>query len=477
MQPETHHFREKSKRAAQDAELQDALGGLATGFVTRREEAIAKCPDFEALRDRGRDIRSRTFANLETHLLTFEKNAQRAGTQVHWAETGDEACAIAAKICQDAKAQSIVKGKSMVSEEIGLNAHLETSGFEVVETDLGEYLLQLRKETPSHIIAPAIHLSEQKARNTFLRSHDTLDPNRKLDTPETIVGEARTLLRKKFLNADVGITGANFLIAETGSAVVVTNEGNGDLTATLPKVHIIITSVDKVVPTLGDTSVLLRLLARSATGQAMTAYTSVFTGPKHAADLDGPASCHIILVDSGRSEILASEAAEVLNCIRCGACLNHCPIYATIGGHSYGWVYPGPIGAALNPGLLGVAKTRDLPHASTLCGRCEEVCPVKIPLPKLLRQWRAKDFAHGQTSSTKLAITTWGWLAKRPKLYASAAKLIAWALLSRRGAHHALPLAKRWTTHRDFPSTQGRTFQSQWKAHEKEIKKKRRGRL
>lgn len=470
MHPETHHFSERSKRAAQDKDLQDALEGLATGFVARRKDAIADCAHFEALRNQGRDIRTRTCADLERHLLSFEAKAEQAGSRIHWAETGDDACAIVEKICRDAEAQSIVKGKSMVSEEIGLNAHLEASGYAVVETDLGEYLLQLRGETPSHIIAPAIHLSEHQARATFLKSHDTLNPKRDLGTPETIVGEARALMRDKFLNADVGITGANFLIAETGSAVVVTNEGNGDLSATLPKVHIIVTSLDKVVPTLGETSILLQLLARSATGQAMTAYTTLFTGPRHSTDLDGPDACHIIIVDNGRSDILASDAAEVLNCIRCGACLNHCPIYTTVGGHSYGWVYPGPIGAALNPALLDLASTRDLPDASTLCGRCEEVCPVKIPLPKLLRQWRAKDYARRQTSRKKLAVMAWAWMAKRPTLYALWASVIARALKSRHGAHHTVPLAKGWTTHRDFPASEGQTFQAQWRRAKKKAR-------
>ena len=470
MQSDTHHFRVNSKRAAQDQDLQDALKGLATGFVARRKQAISDCPEFEGLRTQGREIRNRTFADLEHHLLRFEAHAQNAGSQVHWAETGAEACTLAEKICQEANATSIVKGKSMVSEEIGLNAHLETAGYEVIETDLGEYLLQLRGETPSHIIAPAIHLTEHKARATFLKSHGALNPDRDLGSPEKIVGEARALMRGKFLKADVGITGANFLIAETGSAVVVTNEGNGDLTATLPKVHIIITSLDKVVPTLGDTSILLQLLARSATGQAMTAYTTLFTGPKQTHDLDGPNACHIIIVDNGRSEILSSDAAEVLNCIRCGACLNHCPIYTAVGGHSYGWVYPGPIGAALNPALLDVATTRDLPHASTLCGRCEEVCPVKIPLPKLLRQWRVKDFARGQSTPTKFALARWAWLAKRPKLYALWARLAARALSSRHGAHRWVPFAKGWTAHRDLPASEGRTFQAQWRQTKKKAR-------
>ena len=462
MRSQTQHFRTQSKRAASDSKLQAALTGLATGFVARRKGAIASCPEFEALREQGRQIRNDTFAALDEHLLAFETQAQSAGSVVHWAESGGDACVIASEICAGVAAKTIVKGKSMVSEEIGLNAHLESQGFEVVETDLGEYLLQVRNETPSHIIAPAIHLTESNARETFLKTHDTLDPNRDLNTPEQIVGEARNILREKFLLADVGITGANFLISETGSAVVVTNEGNGDLSATLPKVHIVIASIDKVVPTLADASVLLQLLARSATGQAMTAYTSLFTGPRGSRDLDGPEASHIIIVDNGRSNLLASEAAEVLNCIRCGACLNHCPIYTNVGGHSYGWVYPGPIGAALNPGLLGIRQTRDLPHASTLCGRCEDVCPVKIPLPKLLRQWRAEDFSTGTASPYRLAIRMWASLAKRPKLYALWARAMARVLRTRSGAHRSLLLANGWTKHRDFPSSQGATFRDQW---------------
>ncbi|MCH9765184.1 MAG: iron-sulfur cluster-binding protein [Alphaproteobacteria bacterium] len=463
MQPETQNFRRAAAAAAKDEALQTALDGLATGFVARRADAVANCPEFEALREQGRHIRQATFQALDAHLLAFERAAKESGSTLHWAETAGDACRIIEEICTAASAKVIAKGKSMVSEEVGLNDHLHAAGFQVFETDLGEYLIQMRGETPSHIIAPAIHLNETQARDSFLAYHHNLDPQRPLNTPEDIVGEARQVLRQTFLTADVGITGANFLIAETGSAVVVTNEGNGDLCATLPKVHIIIAAIDKIVPTLAETSVLLQLLARSATGQTMTAYTSLFTGPKQPDDLDGPDACHIVIVDNGRSELLASDAREVLSCIRCGACLNHCPVYSNVGGHAYGWVYPGPIGAALNPGLLGIDQARDLPLASTLCGRCEDVCPVKIPLPKLLRQWRAADFAQQHTSLYKFAISLWVWLARHPNLYAVWAKAVARFLHRSKGAHRALPFVGGWTQHRDFPSSQGKTFQHQWR--------------
>lgn len=461
MQPETDKFRTRAAHATQDAALQKSLRTLADGFVAARATAVADI-DFEDLRTKGQAIRQKTLANLADHLTQFEKSALAAGSQVHWAASGDDACAMIAGICADIKARSVVKGKSMVSEEIALNAALEHHGFEVTETDLGEYLLQIRGDVPSHIVAPAIHLSKEDARDTFTAAHDTLDPDRALETAEDIVAEARAILREKFLKADVGITGANFLIAETGSAVVVTNEGNGDLTATLPRVHIIVAGIEKVVPTLADTDVLLRLLARSATGQKMTAYTSLFTGPKRRNDEDGPDTCHVVLVDNGRSELLGSPAHAVLGCIRCGACLNHCPIYAHIGGHAYGWVYPGPIGAILNPGLLGAGAARDLPRASSLCGRCEAVCPVKIPIPKILRHWRAVDFQTSRPRRFKIALSLWGWLARRPGLYRVWARIAARALTTARGHHGSLPIARGWTAYRDMPSAQRRTFQDQW---------------
>ena len=297
-------------------------------------------------------------------------------------------------ICRAVGAKTVTKGKSMIGEEIALNDHLEANGITPVETDLGEYIIQLRHEPPSHIIAPAIHLMKEQVAETFRAAHTDLDPARPLDRGARSCATRRArVLRPQFLAADVGITGANFLIAETGSSIIVTNEGNGDLTQTLPRVHIVLASIEKIVPTLEDAATLLRLLARSATGQEFSSYTTFSTGPRRPGDLDGPEQYHVVLLDNGRSAMLGSEFQEMLRCIRCAACLNHCPVYAAVGGHAYGWVYPGPMGAVLTPALIGVDEAGHLPNASTFCGRCESVCPVKIPLPKMMRHWREREFA------------------------------------------------------------------------------------
>jgi L-lactate dehydrogenase complex protein LldF len=358
----------------------------------------------------------------------------------------------------------------MVSEEIGLNAHLEAAGgIEVVETDLGEYLVQIRKETPSHIIAPAIHLTQDQVEADFRAKHTHLPKSRVLTEPAQLVDEARTILREKFITADVGITGANFLVAETGSTIIVTNEGNGDLTQSLAKTHVVITSIEKLVPTLEDVSTILRLLARSATGQEFSTYTTFSTGPRRASDPDGPVNYHVVILDNGRSELLGTEFQEVLRCIRCGACMNHCPVYNAVGGHAYGWVYPGPIGAVLNPAIIGIKEAANLPNASTFCGRCEQVCPMKIPLPKLMRKWRETEFESGDVSvSYRTGLKAWAFFAKRPRLYHLATRLGAatlGALGRRKGRFSHLPLASGWTRHRDMPAPQGRTFQQLWAEH------------
>ncbi|MFM1816798.1 MAG: putative oxidoreductase subunit with NAD(P)-binding domain and ferridoxin-like domain, partial [Pseudomonadota bacterium] len=351
MEPATEEFRARAQQALADKRLQTALGGLRGGLVAQRTAARQRLPEFDAYRTTARDIRDRTLAQLDHHLETWERNAVAAGAKVHWAATAESARETVLAICKAAGARTIAKGKSMITEEIGLNAHLEAAGLEVVETDLGEYLVQIRGETPSHIIAPAIHLTPADVEADFRRHHPELPQERVLDTPAAMVAEARHVMRDAFARADVGITGANFLVAETGSSLIVTNEGNGDLAQSLARVHIVVASIDKVVATLADLSVLLRLLARSATGQECTTYTTLSTGPRRGGDPDGPEAYHVVVLDNDRSALLGTELREALRCIRCGACMNHCPVYEAVGGHAYGWVYPGPIGAVMTPAL------------------------------------------------------------------------------------------------------------------------------
>ncbi|RYE75628.1 MAG: lactate utilization protein, partial [Hyphomicrobiales bacterium] len=332
-------------------------------------------------------------------------------------------------------------------------------------TDLGEYIIQLRGEHPSHIIAPAVHLTREQVEADFRRVHTHLDPLRNLTEPVTLLSEARTILRQKYAEADIGVTGANFLIAETGSSVIVTNEGNGDLTQLLGKCHVVFASIEKMVPTLEDTAQILRVLARSATGQESTVYATFSTGPKRAADVDGPEEYHVILLDNGRSAMLGTEFEDMLRCIRCGACMNHCPVYHAVGGHTYGSVYPGPMGAVLTPGLSGIDKAGNLPNASTFCGRCEAVCPMHIPLPKMMRHWREKEFEqHLQPKVARSGLGVWAFTARRPALYRTLVSfgmpiLSAMAGAKRRFA--ALPLAGGWTKWRDLPAPEGRTFLQQ----------------
>jgi L-lactate dehydrogenase complex protein LldF len=459
-------FKQNSRRALADAGLQKALGFMREGFQARRLQAVQRLPEFEALRNVARDIKNHTLAYLDFYLETFERKAIEAGGKVHWCRTPAEARATILKICRDRGAKTVTKGKSMIAEEIALNDFLEANDIEPVETDLGEYIIQLRREPPSHIIAPAVHLTKEHVTEAFLESHKHLDPTRNIAEPRALLDEARAILRPKFLAADVGITGANFLIAESGSSIIVTNEGNGDLTQIVPKVHIVLASLEKVVPSFEDAAAILRLLARSATGQEFSVYTTVSTGPKRREDPDGPDEFHVVLLDNGRSAILGTEFQDMLRCIRCSACLNHCPVYATVGGHAYGWVYPGPMGSVLTPTLVGIDKAGHLPNASTFCGKCESVCPMKIPLPKMMRHWREREFERKLSSgSMRRGLALWAFFAKRPKLYRQATRL-AMAVLGAFGRAHGrfgrLPLAGGWTAGREFPAPQGKTFHALW---------------
>jgi L-lactate dehydrogenase complex protein LldF len=466
MQPTSRSFPANARAGLADPVLQSALGLARSGFPLRRQQAIARLPEFEALREAGRAIKDHTLAHLDFYLELYERNVSAAGGRVHWARTAAEAREAVLQICRSVGAKIVTKGKSMVAEEIALNDCLEANGITPVETDLGEYIIQLRHEPPSHIIAPAIHLMKEQVADAFRAAHRALDPDRPLADPRALCDEARTMLRPQFLAADVGITGANFLVAETGSSIIVTNEGNGDLTQTLPRVHIVVASLEKVVPTLEDAATLLRLLARSATGQEFSSYTTLSTGPRRPGDLDGPEQYHVVLLDNGRSELLGGDFQDMLRCLRCAACLNHCPIYAAVGGHAYGWVYPGPMGAVLTPALVGLGEAGHLPNASTFCGRCEDVCPVKIPLPRMMRHWREREFA-GRLSPPvyRAGLRLWARLARHPALYHAAAgiagRLLGWAG-RRRGRFRSLPFAAGWTAMRDLPAPQGRSFHRLW---------------
>jgi L-lactate dehydrogenase complex protein LldF len=446
--------------------LQRALSLMQSGFPERRRLAVKRLPEFESLREIGKLIKDHTLEHLDFYLELFEAKVLASGGQVHWARTPEEARAAVLEICRSVDAKIVTKGKSMIAEEIGLNEYLEQNGITPVETDLGEYIIQLRHEPPSHLIAPAIHLMKEQVADTFRAEHRSLDSERSLAEARQLCDEARAVLRPCFLAADVGITGANFLVAETGSSIIVTNEGNGDLTQTLPRVHIVITSIEKLVPTLEDAATLLRLLARSATGQEFSAYTTMSTGPRRPGDLDGPEQYHVVLLDNGRSALLGGEFQDMLRCIRCSACMNHCPVYAAVGGHAYGWVYSGPMGAVLTPSLLGIAEAGHLPGASTFCGRCESVCPVKIPLPKMMRHWREREFSQRLSPPVyRAGLSLWAWAARRPALYhvlvELASRTLGW-LGRGRGRFRSLPLANGWTAVRDMPAPEGRSFHSLW---------------
>ena len=455
-------FKRNAREALASPGLQKALALSKPTFQARRANAVANLPEFEQLRETAKGIKNHTLANLDFYLDAFAANVERAGGTVHWCSTADEAREAVLRICRDAGARTVTKGKSMISEELAINDHLERHGIQPIETDLGEYIIQLRHEHPSHIIAPAFHLNREDWEAQFRISHTDLPADRVFSERRDILTEARTKLRERFLAADVGITGANFLVAETGSSVIVTNEGNGDLTQTLPRVHIALASIEKVVPTLEDATSLLRVLARSATGQDFSVYTTFSTGTRRPGDLDGQQEYHVVIVDNGRSAMLGTDFQEMLRCIRCAACMNHCPVYGAIGGHAYGWVYPGPMGSVLTPSLIGVDKSGHLPNASTFCGKCESVCPVKIPLPKLMRHWREREFErHLTPQGIRSNLALWGWFARRPGMYRMATRvaMAALGLLGRRrGRFASLPFASSWTRGRDLPAPEGETF-------------------
>ncbi len=466
MQVTSQAFKANAHKALGDDNLKTALFKLQHHFTNNRTRAVEALPEFERLRDRARDIKNEVLGALDFYLERFEQKVAEQGGTVHWCRTPRQARETILSLCRSVEAKTCTKGKSMIAEEIALNPFLEENGVQPIETDLGEYIIQLADEPPSHIIGPAVHKTLPQVADLFLEHHKRYGKTERQTEPEALVGEAREILRQKYLDADVGITGANFLVAETGSTIIVTNEGNGDLTQMLPKMHIVVASIEKIVPTLEDLSTILRVLARSATGQEFSVYTTLSTGARQSADLDGPGAFHVVLLDNGRSEMIGTELQELLRCIRCGACMNSCPVYHAVGGHAYGWVYPGPIGAALDPKFIGLEAGQHLPNASPLCGKCESVCPMRIPLPKIFRYWRDKAFEEKITPLPQRAgIGVWAWFARRPELYRLASRLgigVLGRLGRKAGKFRSLPLASGWTEGRDLPAPEGRTFHDLW---------------
>lgn len=463
MQSQTMQFKARAGQKLADQRLQQNLKKLSTKFVTGRAAAIAALDGFEDIRDAAVGRRNVALNTLDVWLERFEAEAQRRGTTVLWAQTPEEAADLVVQIARKHDCRQAIKSKSMVSEEIGLNAALEAAAVQVTETDLGEYILQINgNEPPSHIIAPVVHKDKEEIADLFANVHHT---ERKTDIPE-MTREAREVLRAKFLSADMGITGGNFVVAETGSVALVTNEGNEGMCTILPRVHVAVTGVEKVLPTLEDLAAVMRLLPRSATGQTISNYFSVLTGPSRAGDLDGPEHMYVVLFDGGRTSLVGGAFAEMLRCIRCGACMNHCPVYQKIGGHTYGWVYPGPMGSVLTPSYQGLESTKDLPQAATLCGQCQVVCPMKIPLPDLLRKMREQQVERDmRPGMERWALRLWSYAARHPWLYRPGAKMASRLLRlmggERKRIHHLLG-AKGWTAYRDLATPTQATFKQQF---------------
>jgi len=460
--PAIWDFFEASRAAVKDLELRRKLENASARHLEHLAEVIAEFPAYEAERDRARQIKQDAIAHLDALLAQLEERLEANGCKVFFAADAQQACDYIVGVARASGAGRVVKGKSMTTEEIELNGVLEQAGCEVVETDLGEYIVQLRGEKPSHIITPAIHLSKEDIGELFSRKFGipyTPEPAR-------LAAVARERLREAFLRAELGVAGVNFAIAETGTLVMVENEGNGRLSSSMPETFVAVMGIEKVIPKLADLSPFLEILARTATGQKLTSYTSFLSGPRRTGELDGPRQMHVVILDNGRRAMLADPVLrEALYCLRCGACLNVCPVYRRIGGHAYGATYGGPIGSIVSPSLFGSAAGH-LPFASTLCGACRDVCPVRIDIPRILLHLRWKE-SEGQepirwplaAARARSGARMFARLARRPWLIRLAGRLAAIALrpFGREGYLRRMPPPfSGWTESRDFPKPRPR---------------------
>jgi len=459
---EHHDFTHATSQALADPALQGALERLTDTLMAGNRRGFASLPDSDALRDRAKQIKEHTLAHLDQYLEQLEASVLKLGGKVHWAATAEEGRQIVVAIARQANCKHAVKSKSMTSEEIHLNSALEQESVEVTKTDFGEYILQVAGERPSYLVAPAVHHTRESVAKV-LSDHlgETLS-----DDPHSLAQTGRRVLREKFYQADLGISGVNFAVAETGTIVLVTNEGNGRLTTTCPRVHVALMGIEKVIPRFRDLPVFLKLLARGATGQTLSVYTTLLTGKRRAGELDGPEEFHLVILDNGRSKILGSPFRESLQCIRCGACLNACPVYRRIGGHAYGGVYAGPIGSILTPLFDSVGQNLHLPHASSLCGACQAACPVKINIPRMLIGIRELQhhFQPGRWEGFTYRLAR--MILSRPWLYLLGMKFGRLLLgpFIKKGWLNRLPgPGRNWTFVRDFPAPPNRLFRERWK--------------
>lgn len=460
---EHHDFLGAAQQALEDPPLQAALIRLTSTLMAGNRRSLGALADSAKLRDHAKHIKEYTLAHLDQYLEQLEASVQRLGGHVHWAETAKDAQQIIIDIARQTGSRRIVKSKSMTSEEVHLNPALEAAGLEVTETDYGEFIIQLTGERPSHMVAPAVHHTRESIARVLAEKLGRPMP----DEPRQLAQVGRQVLREKFRAADMGISGANFAVAETGTIVLITNEGNGRLTTSCPRVHVALMGMEKVVPRLADLPVFLKLLARAATGQTLSVYTTLITGPRRSGELDGPEEFHLVLLDNGRSKVLATPFRESLQCIRCGACQNACPVYRRIGGHAYGGVYVGPIGSILTPLYDSVPLNPHLPHASSLCGACQAACPVKINIPHMLIGLRELQH-HGAKGGwlERLGYHLWRTVLERPWFYGLAlrsARLLLRPLAKDGWLTHLPGPGGGWTALRDFPAPARRSFRERWK--------------
>jgi L-lactate dehydrogenase complex protein LldF len=460
---EHHDFMGASNQALADAPLQSALTRLTDTLLAGNRRAYAALADSPPLRDHAKRIKEHTLAHLDHYLEMLETSVQKLGGHVHWAATAEDARKAIVDIAQKAGCKRAVKSKSMTSEEIHLNGALQRAGIEVAETDFGEYIIQVAKERPSHLVAPAVHHTRESIAGVLSEHLQEKLAN----DPHSLAQTGRRVLRQKFREADLGITGVNFAVAETGTVVLVTNEGNGRLTTTCPRVHVALMGMEKVIPRLQDLPVFIKLLARAATGQTLSVYTTIMTGPRRQGELDGPEEFHLVILDNGRSRILGTPFRESLQCIRCGACLNACPVYRRIGGHAYGGVYSGPIGSILTPLYDSVTQNPHLPHASSLCGACQSACPVRINIPHMLIGLREMQHHYRANRLEALAYRLWSMVLRRPWLYRLALRCVRAFLrpFARDGWLRRLPgQGSGWTASRDFPAPAVKSFRDEWRS-------------